>query len=248
MDIIVNRVNYKSIMGCFKMKTAELDKKMLKMILIGIISVFILIIAYEYYFKYMYIVRSPKKLKYIILSYGRYGIFVFLILQMLQVVAFFIPGELIQIASGYIYGTFLGTLLSIFGITLGSIIAYLISRILGKPLLVRMISKRKFEFFKNVLNFKNINLLVFFLYLIPGIPKDILAYICGISRINLKDFTIYSTLGRLPGIIISSYFGSKIYSGDKLMLIFISAAMILLFTIGFLKREKIMLKISKYKT
>ena len=42
-------------------------------------------------------------------------------------------------------------------------------------------------------------------YLIPGIPKDVLTYICGVADISVKDFFIYSTLGRIPGIFIREY-------------------------------------------
>lgn len=39
-----------------------------------------------------------------------------------------------------------------------------------------------------MLNIGGIKLIVFLLYLIPGIPKDALGYICGISDIKFKDF------------------------------------------------------------
>ncbi|WP_446897730.1 TVP38/TMEM64 family protein [Clostridium sp. LBM24168] len=230
------------------MKILTSDKKVLGTIIISIVLIFMIIIAYEYYSRYIYIIRSPRKLKDIIVSYGKYGMFIFFILQVLQVIAFFIPGEFIQIASGYIYGTFFGTILSILGITLGSIIAYIISQIFGRPLMCKIISKRKFRFFRNILNSKNINFFVFFLYLVPGVPKDILAYICGMSEMNLREFTVYSTLGRLPGIMISSYFGAKIYSGNKFVLVFISLTMVLLFMIGFFRGEKIILKVAKHKS
>ncbi|WP_243159290.1 VTT domain-containing protein [Clostridium sp. cel8] len=166
---------------------------------------------------------------------------------MFQVIVFFIPGELIQVAGGYIYGPFIGSILSVIGITTGSIIAYVVSKIFGNPLVNKMLSKKKLKFFRKILNLGSINFVVFLLYLIPGIPKDILAYICGISKISLKDFIIYSTLGRLPGIFISSYFGSKVYSEDKFILIFIFIFMVLLFVIGVFRGEKIVLKFIKNK-
>lgn len=230
------------------MRLFEKLKKYKAYIIIGIIIIFLFVTAYEYYHKYMYILRSPKDLKNLIMSYGKYGIFAFLVLQILQVVAFFIPGEFVQIASGYMYGSFLGSVLSVLGIVLGSIIAYLISMIYGKPLVNKMVSNRQLKFFKRILNLGNMNLVVFLVYLIPGIPKDILSYICGISNISLKNFIIYSTLGRLPGIIISSYFGAKIYSENKIMLIIITIVVTMLFFIGIFKGEKIILKMVKHKS
>ena len=77
------------------------------------------------------------------------------------------------------------------------------------------------------------------LYLIPGIPKDVLGYICGISDISFKDFIVYSTIGRIPGIFISAYFGSRMYSGHKGALIAIAVIMSILFIVGVFKGEKI---------
>lgn len=229
-------------------KLKEVLNKYRSQIVLGIILVILILVAYEYYNKYMYMFRDPYKIKNWIVSYGKYGIVVFLFIQFLQVVAFFIPGEIVQIAGGYIYGTLLGSIISILGITFGSIVAYGISRIYGKPLVNKIISDKNLKFFNKVLNLGSINFIVFLLYLIPGIPKDILAYICGISNIKFKDFIFYSTLGRLPGVITSAYFGSKIYTGNKLILIIIGIIMTLLFIIGILKGEKIIVKITKSKT
>ncbi|MEY7999759.1 TVP38/TMEM64 family protein [Clostridium sp. Mt-5] len=225
----------------FKKKLTEYKSYLV----LGVILVILLIAAYEYYYKYIYIFRDPNKIKNIIMSYGRYGISVFLFIQILQVIAFFIPGEIIQIAGGYIYGTLFGSILSIIGITAGSIIDYSVSRIYGKPLINKIISKRHLRFFDKILQLGSVNYIVFLLYLIPGIPKDILAYMCGISSISLRNFVLCSTFGRLPGIIISTYFGSKIYSGNKIVLIIIAVMMTSLFAIGVLKGEKIIAKTVK---
>jgi uncharacterized membrane protein YdjX (TVP38/TMEM64 family) len=214
-------------------------------VVLGIIMLVLLVVAYEYYHKYIYVFRDPDKIRDIIMSYGKYGISVFLLIQILQVIAFFIPGEIVQVSGGYVYGTVFGSILSIIGITAGSIICYGISRIYGKPLINKIISKRHLKFFDKILQLGSVNSIVFLLYLIPGIPKDVLAYICGISDINLKNFILCSTLGRLPGIVISTYFGSKIYSGNKIELIIIALMMFSLFLVGILKGEKIIVKMVK---
>lgn len=207
-------------------------------IALGIISIFLVYCAYEYS-KYFYILRDPDRLKEVMLSYGKYSILAFVMLQVIQVIAFFIPGEIVQIAGGYIYGTLPGSLLSIVGITIGSIAGYGISNYYGKPLVNKIISKKNMKFFQRVLNVGSINYVVFLLYLIPGIPKDVLSYICGVSSINFKNFFIYSTLGRLPGIFISAYFGAKIDSNSTNILIIIAISMTILFVLGVFKGEKI---------
>jgi uncharacterized membrane protein YdjX (TVP38/TMEM64 family) len=53
-------------------------------------------------------------------------------------------------------------------------------------------------------------ILCFILYLIPGFPKDILAYLFGLSPMPFGVFALVSTLGRIPGTWISSYFGANV--------------------------------------
>ena len=48
----------------------------------------------------------------------------------------------------------------------------------------------------------------FLLFLIPGIPKDILCYAAGITPMGFPYFAAVSTLGRLPGIAGSALIGS----------------------------------------
>jgi SNARE associated Golgi protein len=56
-------------------------------------------------------------------------------------------------------------------------------------------------------------ILCFILYLIPGFPKDIISYLFGISPMPFWVFAILSTIGRLPGTWIGSYFGAHV--GDQ---------------------------------
>jgi uncharacterized membrane protein YdjX (TVP38/TMEM64 family) len=214
-------------------------------LILGMIGVFIIFIAYEYYGQYFQELKNPKKIKSIILSYGEYSLLAFLVMQIIQVVAFFIPGEVMQIAGGYIYGAFVGGLLTLLGITLGSAIVYGLSRQYGKPLIRKIISDKQLKFFDKLLRLGSVNYIVFLLYLIPGIPKDVLAYICGISDITFKNFMLYSTLGRIPGIFISTYFGSRMYVGHKGILIAIAVIMSILFVIGVFKGEKIVKSLVK---
>lgn len=210
-----------------------------------LVTLFIVWVGYEYYNRYFYIFKDPLMIKKMIMTYGKYGIVIFFLLQIIQVVVFFIPGEIIQIAGGYIYGTFWGSFISILGITFGSLIVFILSKRFGKPLVDRIIPEQNIKRFRGIWKSEKINIIVFIIYLLPGMPKDAMAYICGISNINFRDFIIYSTIGRLPGIIISAYFGYNVNSGNKEVLILISILMAILFLIGILKGDKIIKKLTK---
>jgi len=212
-----------------------------------VVSLLFAYIGYEYYFEYSYMVKNPNILKGVILSYGNFSILVFILMQIFQVVIFFIPGEFIQIAGGYIFGAFPGAIISLVGITLGSVIVYLISNSYGKPYVEKVIMKKKVKFFRKILTVGSKKNVVFVFYLIPGIPKDALSYICGISNISFKDFIIYSTLGRIPAIVISSYFGQKIYAQDYTSLITIGVTMSILCALFIFKGNTIIKNMIKKK-
>jgi len=195
--------------------------------------------------KYYSIFRDPERLRAYIVSFGRFSFIAYFILHLLQVVVFFIPGEVIEIAGGYIFGIYFGSVLSIFGILAGSYIAYSLGNFLGEGLILKIVPKSSIDYFHNNFGHKSINLAIFIVYLIPGMPKDALAYICGISSIARRDFITYSILGRIPCIVISSYFGERLGSGDYKMVILITAVMTILFVVGLIKGDNIIRKITK---
>lgn len=213
-------------------------------IALGLVLLFFAAAAFLYFDRYMYILSDPEKIKGIITSYGRYGILAFAALQTMQVIAFFIPGEVVQIAGGYIYGTFFGSLLSLAGITAGSVIVYSFSRVFGRPMVRKLISDRHLEFFDRVLRLGSIHYVIFLLYLIPGIPKDVLGYVCGISDVRFRYFLFYSTLGRLPAVIVSSYFGAGLGGGKTWVLVLIAVVMTILFVVGIFKGERLIKKLA----
>src|SRR6516165_4727080 len=70
------------------------------------------------------VLTDQGRFKEWIASYGAYAALVFVAAQFVQVVIFFIPGEVTQCAGGYLFGAWLGLGLSYLGITLGSLTAF----------------------------------------------------------------------------------------------------------------------------
>jgi uncharacterized membrane protein YdjX (TVP38/TMEM64 family) len=76
---------------------------------------------------------NKKRLLAFLDSLGPWGFAGFIVLQSLQVVLAPIPGELTGLLGGYLYGPYLGIALSTLGLTLGSIVAFVLARTLGRP-------------------------------------------------------------------------------------------------------------------
>lgn len=161
-----------------------------------------------------HIMQNKNEIKDLLRNFGPLGPLIVILFQILQVVIFFIPGEVFQTTAGYAYGTWLGTLLCIVGMDIGGAILFIATKKYGKGLVNKFIPQKVSDSFDKLLQSEKINFIVFLMYIIPGIPKDGSILLCGLSRINLKDFLIYSTLGRLPALIISCYYGANLALGN----------------------------------
>ena len=173
--------------------------------------------------------KDRQKIIDFILAYP-YGEVVFILLQIVQVVAAPIPGELTGFIGGYIYGPVLGTIYSTIGLTLGSWLAFILAHFFGMPLLEKIVKPAVIEKFDHFMEHQGI-LVSFFLFLIPGFPKDYLCYIMGVSTMPVRTFLIISAAGRLFGTIMLSITGSSARHGHYFLLgCFVGAGIILFIT------------------
>lgn len=180
-------------------------------------------------------------------AYRSTGFLILTALQMVQVVICVIPGQPIQLASSYLYGIFGGYCIAIVGAAIGCLITYWLANKLGMEAMHIIFGEEKVQDYMHKLNSGKALTIVFFLYLVPGLPKDILSYIAGISDVDLKTFLIVSTMGRSPGVLgsllIGSFWSSKNYIGIAITAIM--CLMILLLCMRY--RKDIMKKIESYE-
>jgi len=152
---------------------------------------------------------SKEKLLRFMDSLGPAAFAGFILLQVVQVVAAPIPGEVTGLLGGYLYGPVLGVFLSTIGLTLGSYIAFALSRAFGRPFVDRVVDKSVIGRFDYLLHHKGA-FLVFLLFLIPGFPKDYLCYILGLGHLSTMEFLVIGGTGRLFGTILLTLGGDYI--------------------------------------
>ena len=156
-------------------------------------------------------------------SHGIIGPIVFFIMTVLQVFAAVIPGEPLEIAAGYTFGWFGGTLLCIIGIAVGQALVFLMIKKFGMRALELFVSREKIESVRFLRESGRSFRLLFILFFIPGTPKDILTYCAGLLPINLKSFLIITIFARLPSIVTSTVGGSALSNGDYVFAIIVFA-------------------------
>ena len=155
------------------------------------------------------IYSSSDKLSKFLQHLGPYSPAMFVLLQVLQVIAAPFPGELTGVAGGFVYGETMGFLLSTVGLSLGSWVAFELASILGRPFVERFVRREVLQRF-NFLTTKTGTLICFVLFLFPGFPKDYLCYVLGLSRMRLSTFLLVSIAGRLPGTYMLTMQGATI--------------------------------------
>jgi uncharacterized membrane protein YdjX (TVP38/TMEM64 family) len=198
------------------------------------------------------LVSDPHKFREYVLSFGPWSAVVFMLFQVLQVVIAVIPGEPVQIAGGYIFGTVLGTVYSTLGITAGYIIVFTSVKLFGFPLVKKLVPEKELEKCSALINSPKLETTIFLLFLIPGIPKDILVYIAGLTPIKPVLFFIIITFARFPAMLGSSFIGAEIQSSQYLIAIIVSVIASILFVLGYIYKQRIIdflhLRFSKEKT
>lgn len=185
----------------------------------------------------------PDEFKAWILGYGKMGILIFTLFQILQVLIVVIPSEVVQVAGGFLYGVLGGTLYSVIGITVGSLLCFTIGRLLGFGFIRKIIDEKTLKKFDYIINNPKAEIIIFICFLITGLPKDILTYIAGITPMKFLNFFLIALLARFPGILFTSLIGSNIGSKNYIMALVIGAICILSFIFVLFKKDVLMGKL-----
>ena len=174
-----------------------------------------------------------------IMQYKGYAAAVLTGIQILQVIICIIPGQPIQLAASYLFGVLKGYLISIGGAFIGAFIAFYIARALGKDSLEVIFGEEKVNDYHRKLNSGKGLTAVLLIYLIPGVPKDLVAYVAGISDMRLRPFLIVSTIGRSPGMLGSLLTGYFISSRNYAAIGVLAVVTAVILIICFVKRKQL---------
>ena len=153
--------------------------------------------------------RDKHFLKDTVAAWGWMAPLVFMTIQALQVIISPIPGEITGPVGGALFGTLWGLIYSTVGLTVGTLFCFWAGRRWGEPLVRPWLSEHHWNRMNFIVEAEGA-IICFILYLIPGFPKDIISYLFGISPMPFWLFAAVSTLGRVPGTWISSYFGAHV--------------------------------------
>jgi len=169
--------------------------------------------------------NKTEELKAYFAEFGWFSRFIFIGLAAFQVVLAVVPGGPVQIAAGSVYGIVEGSILSLIGIEIGSILAFLLVKKFGFRVISMFFSPEKIDKFKFLINEKltrkRLNSITWGLFVIPGSPKDLLSYFSGLTPMRLKTFILITTVARAPFIVVSTLGGASMISNSILVTVII---------------------------
>lgn len=163
----------------------------------------------------------------------------YILFQSLQIIICIIPGQGLQMGAGYFYGVPGGLVLSIIGAFAGSVITYYLARILGHDWIHIFFGEEKIKKMIQRFNSKKATIIVFLIFLIPGIPKDLCNYAAGLSEMKLKPFLVISLIGRTPGMLGSIIIGRQLYYRSYAIAVTVGITALIFFVLGIIYHKRI---------
>ncbi len=156
------------------------------------------------------IINDPVAVRESIQGYGVMAYLVYFLLYIFQIFFAPVPGQILNIVSGMLFGSFKGFVISWFAVITGGFLAMLVSRFFGKKILHLFLEEKALTFEKEITR-RGLPLILF-LALFPNPVGDGLFYLAGLTTIPLKSLIFIIALCRIPGILIYVIAGDKVMS------------------------------------
>ena len=184
---------------------------------------------------------------------GFTGVMMLVGLQVLQILLVILPGEPVEVLAGMCYGVWGGYLFITISVLITNIIIFFTVRKLGKKYLYNFFQKEKVDKIMKSKLFKksrNIELVLFMIFFLPGTPKDLFVYIGGLLPVKPVRFILIATLARFPSVITSTMVGAHISNGNwKTSLVIYAVtfvvAVILIYLVNLKDKDKEFIEIMK---
>lgn len=184
---------------------------------------------------------------------GTAGPIVFMMIYIIGTV-FFLPGSILTLAGGALFGPILGTFINLTGATIGAILSFIAARYLASDWVEKKSGKR----------FKSLNegvekegwKYVAFVRLVPLFPFNLLNYALGLTKVKLSHYSLATYICMLPGALAYTYLGyvgREAVAGDEAIIQKVMIGISLLAVVGFLPtliaklRAKPMISIDELK-
>lgn len=169
-----------------------------------------------------YYAHNPSELR----TLGEGSEWVFILVQVLQVIIAPIPGQAAAFAGGFIFGFWKGWFLTTLGLLIGSLIAMVLARLLGISLVRKVVPDSIIQRFDSVIS-QGGYMTFFMIFLLPALPDDAVCFLAGLTKLKLLPLSLVCLLGRAPGMLVLSLTGAGFADGLTLWVEVLFAVMMI---------------------
>ena len=188
--------------------------------------------------RYAPFVFNAVELRDWIAQFGLFAPLVFVLIQATQVVVAPIPGQVVALVAGYLFGSLAGTAYSLTGVLIGSAVAFSLSKRYGRSFVEDILHEdvvARFDDFVDTVGVPGL----FAFVIIPGLPDDAICFLSGLTKWRLRTFIAVIAVGRLPAYVLTVYAGGEIASGRFLEGMALIAVVIAASAVGYYKQEAV---------
>ena len=169
----------------------------------------------------------------------------FVLLNILQILIAPLPGNIIGMGGGYLFGFGLGFLLNLISMLVGSILVFQLSKWYGKPLVDRLVGPKTSAFLEKMATKKGRRGIAL-MFLLPFLPDDALCFIAGLSPMCIRSFAFLLLVFRTPGILVATLTGAGLINLSVRGWVIVGALTVVLLYLGWTKGDKLQERLLRF--
>lgn len=159
------------------------------------------------------VLADPERLRLWIEGLGPYAWMVLLLLLALNVVVSPIPSAPFLIATGAVYGPWLGSLIGLIGIQAGALVAFLIARHLGADAVRKLAGEKALQRLEG--SQMTLAMIVLMSRVVPLVSFDVVSWVAGLTPLRTWLFTLANLLGITPMTVLMVLVGTGAVASDR---------------------------------
>lgn len=199
----------------------------------GLLFVLVCICSYVFFGKELIkIISDPAVFREWLNNFGVFDEIIFILVRAAQTVVKFIPAEPLEIGSGYAWGAIPGMLYCVIGNMIGTVVIFVLVKHFKQKVIKLFLPTQNMKSVMMFQNSEKIYVLLFFLYLIPGSPKDGFTYFVGMLSVKFVPFMVITFIARMPSVLSSTLCGATLAERQYLISALIFGATIILAILG----------------
>ncbi len=175
------------------------------------------------------LLSDVQRVRRFVISFGVWAPLALISLEITQVVLAPIPGGVVDLASGYLFGPGWGTLYSMIGLMSGTTIALSLARCFGRPLVERLVPLRTLDRLDCYARHRG-TFFFLLLFLMPFTPNDVVCFLAGLTPLPLSILILIAAVGRFPGVLMTNLVGANLakLTSSQLILVGVLLALAML--------------------